>query len=109
MTDRAVDARRKFTQAELADELGVSIRLIKQLTKDGQLPHYRLGNRVFYLDDVVHDHLRKQALASLRPAIPTAPGLPPVRRRRRVVQPASSSGGSDARSRRPARPEGDAA
>jgi excisionase family DNA binding protein len=43
-------ARRWLTQAEAADELGVTDRTIRNLIRRGQLTGYRLGSRAVRVD-----------------------------------------------------------
>ncbi len=50
---------------EAAKSLGIGERLLWTLTKNGEIPHMRIGRAVVYPMDQLRDYLRKKSQASL--------------------------------------------
>lgn len=73
-----------------AAHLGISLRLLREQTAAGRIPHVRIGGRILYPVAALDEFLRSEAANSLAaPAPPTLIDLAP-RRRRRIVQPTPS-------------------
>jgi excisionase family DNA binding protein len=55
-----------LTPAEVAPLLRVSERTLWTLTKKREIPHVRLGGRVFYTRESISDRLRELSAASVQ-------------------------------------------
>lgn len=42
------DNRLCFTAAEVSEKTGISLSLVRKLTRDGEIPHIRVGRRILY-------------------------------------------------------------
>jgi excisionase family DNA binding protein len=51
-------AKFTFTEQQFADAVGLSLAFVRQLRKQGRLPHVRVGDRVLYTQQDVHEFLQ---------------------------------------------------
>ncbi len=46
-----------LTAEQVAQELGISVSLVRRLTRNGSLPHLRLGRRIIYPSAAINSWL----------------------------------------------------
>ncbi|MCM3741503.1 helix-turn-helix domain-containing protein [Oceanobacillus luteolus] len=52
--------RRTLSVNDVAEFLGLHRDTIYELVREDKIPHIRLGGRIFFLEDVLEDWLRKE-------------------------------------------------
>ncbi len=50
--------RYTLTEQEFSEAIGLSLAFVRQLRKQGRLPHVRVGDRVLYTQQDVHEFLQ---------------------------------------------------
>jgi transcriptional regulator with XRE-family HTH domain len=58
-----------ITEQQFADALGVSIQLVRQLRRQGRLPHVRINRRILYLKSDVPGVLEQHRQAMSKVAV----------------------------------------
>jgi excisionase family DNA binding protein len=56
-----------ITRKDLAARLSLSLRFIDNLTRDGEIPHYKIGKSVRYDSAEVEARLKKSFLTRAKP------------------------------------------
>lgn len=56
-----------LTADEIAEELGVSVSLVRRMTRFGGIPHIRIGRRIIYPAAAINSWLASNTLGSAAP------------------------------------------
>ncbi len=57
-----------YTATEVADVTGLSISTIRKLTRNGEIPHIKVGRRIIYPVTAVHEWLFANTIGFTAPA-----------------------------------------
>lgn len=54
-----------FNAAEVSEQTGISISLVRKLTRSGEIPHIRVGRRILYPAEALAEWLTQQTVGGL--------------------------------------------
>ena len=57
-----------FNAAEVSELTGISISLVRKLTRDGEIPHVRVGRRILYPLTGIEDWLKSHTIGVKPPS-----------------------------------------
>ena len=56
-----------LSAAEVSNQTGISISLVRKLTRSGEIPHIKVGRRVLYPADALAEWLTQKTVSGLDP------------------------------------------
>ena len=54
-----------LSTAEVSEQTGISISLVRKLTRSGEIPHIRVGRRILYPAEALAEWLTQQTVGGL--------------------------------------------
>lgn len=56
-----------YCAKEVAEVIGLSVSTVRKLTREGELPHIRVGRRILYPVTAIHEWLLTKTIGSTAP------------------------------------------
>lgn len=56
-----------LSAAEVSEQTGISISLVRKLTRSGEIPHIRVGRRILYPAEALAEWLTQKTVGGLDP------------------------------------------
>lgn len=56
-----------LSAAEVSERTGISISLVRKLTRNGKIPHFRIGRRILYPTEALTSWLNQNTVCNIAP------------------------------------------